>query len=187
MSTLIIDKDFNDDIIHLNEEPLYAYSSPFTIDELYPQQKSLFNDNTKNLFDNSSEEEFHPQAPPPSPQSKPMLDMIFTSKLNENETLFPFEQHAQALDKLLRKTLKKNRNGSIIKSSKRQRSSCLRILPVNNQETSLLSPSWKTRTKSQKMDFIIKATENTKKLKSVIILDDKEEEKIINELKDMGL
>ncbi|KAI9469936.1 MAG: hypothetical protein EXX96DRAFT_588047 [Benjaminiella poitrasii] len=231
MSTLIIDKDYNDDIIHLNEDPLYgSYSSPFAMDELYPhhEQKGalLSTDNAaRSLFDDRSEEEFEfnirPQAPPPSPQAQPMLDMIFASKLNDaiasacskeiittatatlpasrvataTGPVFCFEQHAEALDRLLRKTLKKNGNGNIIKQ-RRQRQSCsLRIRPMNNnQEPSLTSPSWQTRAKNQKMEFIIQATENTEKLKSAImkkshtILDDKEEEeKIINDLRDMGL
>ncbi|KAL9552538.1 hypothetical protein PS6_004418 [Mucor atramentarius] len=199
MSTLILDADHNDDLLFINEDQVLRYSSPFAMDDLYMNSINTSSPNESHLSEFSSEEDedfdfkmLQPQAPPPSPQAKPMLDIMFSEKLsasleacmvnNKNHNLEPadatdtakiytnhLEQHAQALDKLLRKTIKDDKHNSFKKCAKQKKIT--------------------SAAQNQKLQHVAKATEYTEKLKKALLRHQQsiEEEDMINELRDMGL
>ncbi|KAI8640118.1 hypothetical protein BD408DRAFT_420336 [Parasitella parasitica] len=129
MSTLILEK-YDDDMILYPNDDQESFSSdpPFSlVAEL--SSNGIF-PNECHSPDFSSEEDddmpHHPHAPPPSPQAKPILDILVSEKLNaslgtylvendrlENNTAATetsiysnhLEKHAQTLDALLRKTV----------------------------------------------------------------------------------
>lgn len=226
MSTLIIDNEYTDDILHLNDETMFGYTSPFHRDDLYPTSPTNLNTNDRfnQLSDCSSEEEEfdfkmlqQPQAPPPSPQAQPMLDLLFTKKLNasleacinhnhttidndiqhETATLGLFSdplEHAQTLDKLLRRTLKNDgKKGGSISKNKHKRSSSLQLRSKSSAICNTIKKkddfSWQTRAQNQKLEQIAKATGHSEKLKLALQRHLMEEETsvMINELRDMGL
>lgn len=107
MTTIVLDSDYSDELLHINEDPLFEYGSPFVMDDLYgtaqQQLKKNFEDNNNRSIttatrfescrasDCSSEEDYdftqqlhhQPHAPPPSPQDTCMLDM-FSQKLTSS-------------------------------------------------------------------------------------------------------
>ncbi|KAL9546683.1 hypothetical protein MBANPS3_006551, partial [Mucor bainieri] len=198
------------------------YASPFAMDDLYLNNMNTISPNESHLSEFSSEEDedfdfkmLQPQAPPPSPQAKPMLDILFSEKLNasleacivnnKNHNLDPasatnaasiysdhLEQHAQALDKLLRKTIKDEKHNSFKKSTKQKRNTAaahaqhLRKSSISKESSSC---RWQDRAQHQKLQHVAKATEITDKLKKALLRHQQsiEEEDMINELRDMGL
>jgi hypothetical protein len=224
MSTLIIENEYTDDLLYLNEETMYGYSSPFHMDDLYPTSPTNLNtnDSFNQLSDCSSEEEEfdikmlqQPQAPPPSPQAQPMLDLLFSKKLNasleacinhttniendiQNETTIDLYsdtlEHAQTLDKLLRRTLKNDgKKGGSISKNKHKRSCSLQLRSKSTAICNTIKKnqdySWQARAQNQKLEQIAKATEHSEKLKLALQRHLMEEETslVINELRDMGL
>ncbi|KAI9277551.1 hypothetical protein BY458DRAFT_504428 [Sporodiniella umbellata] len=149
---LTLDSDFSDELI-INEE----------------------NEEFKRSNYSSSEEEeeyifYKPAAPPPSPQEPSMLEAIF--KENNKPAVFKeergFMDHAQTLDKLLRKTLNQQQNSNKICKKRRT--------------------SWTaTLEKQQKFKSIMKAAAGSAdKLKKALMIDE-ETSLVIHELREMGL
>lgn len=143
----MLDSDFSDELV-INEE----------VEEF------------KRMNYTSSEEEeedyiyYKPTAPPPSPQEPSMLDMIFSNK-EDNKSVYKereLMEHAQTLDKLLRRTLQQSTN----KICKKRRTSC-------------------TLDKHPKLKNIMKAAASDKLKKTFII--DEETSIMIHELREMGL
>ncbi|KAG2200966.1 hypothetical protein INT46_010349 [Mucor plumbeus] len=208
MSTLILDADHNDDLLFINEEQVLRYSSPFALDDFYSNNNISLNDSHLSEFSSEEDEDFdfkmtQPQAPPPSPQAKPMLDILFSNKLNASleaclasnnldsntattETKIysdTLEQHAHALDKLLRKTIKDDKHNSFKRNSKQKKISCSHV-----RKNSIEESSWQTRAKNQKLEHIVKATKHSEKLKMALLNNQHIiEEEMISELRDMGL
>ncbi|KAL7317108.1 hypothetical protein PS15m_003506 [Mucor circinelloides] len=220
MSTLILDADHNDDLLFINEDQVLRYSSPFAMDDLYMNSINTSSPNESHLSEFSSEEDedfdfkmLQPQAPPPSPQAKPMLDIMFSEKLsasleacmvnNKNHNLEPadatdtakiytnhLEQHAQALDKLLRKTIKDDKHNSFKKCAKQKKITSAYAQHLRKRSISKESSCcWQDRAQNQKLQHVAKATEYTEKLKKALLRHQQsiEEEDMINELRDMGL
>jgi hypothetical protein len=223
MSTLIIDNEYTEDLLLLNEEAMFGYPSPFHMDDLYPTSPTNLNtnDSFNQLSDCSSEEEEfdykmlqQPQAPPPSPQAQPMLDLIFSKKLNasleacinhsniendiQNETTIDLYsdpvEHAQTLDKLLRRTPKNDgKKGGSISKNKHKRSCSLQLRSKSSAICNTIRKSqdfsWQARAQNQKLEQIAKATEHSEKLKLALQRHLMEEETslMISELRDMGL
>ncbi|KAK4518246.1 Antagonist of MEN (Mitotic Exit Network) [Mucor velutinosus] len=220
MSTLILDADPNDDLLFLNENQVLRYASPFAMDDLYLNNINNISPNESHLSEFSSEEDedfdfkmLQPQAPPPSPQAKPMLDILFSEKLNasleacmvnnKNHNLDPtsatntatiysnhLEQHAQTLDKLLRKTIKDEKHNSFKRSTKQKRNTSAYAQHLRKSSISKESSCrWQDRAQNQKLQHVAKATEYTDKLKKAFLRHQQslEEEDIVNELRDMGL
>lgn len=205
MATAIIDTEYKDELLHINEDPLFEYGSPFAMDDLYPnditvniqEESSSLLESCRTSDCSSEEEEFdfkltQPQAPPPSPQDTSMLDMLFASKLtssleaclknnNEPSTAADYnDTNTLAIDKLSAKLSQTQHHtrGGICK--KTQKKSCL------------LQPhpgSWQTRANNQRLSNIAKAAEQAEKLRKALQkhLVDEETTFMINELKDMGL
>ncbi|KAI8065405.1 uncharacterized protein B0P05DRAFT_554211 [Gilbertella persicaria] len=174
MSTLIIDADHNDDLLHINKVEDYQLS--FDMDDLFSPSTAI----DCRRLSSSSNEEFDIKAPPPSPQAQPMLDMLFSQKLNASlerlveKTMNPLE-HAQTLDRLLRKTLKNEKTGI---GKKHKRSTSLSI--SDNRK------SWQAKAANQRLKNIAKATEHSEKLKTHCLTEE-ETAVMINELREMGL
>ncbi|KAG0736824.1 hypothetical protein G6F57_013301 [Rhizopus arrhizus] len=119
----MLDSDFSDELV-INEE----------VEEF------------KRMNYTSSEEEeedyiyYKPTAPPPSPQEPSMLDMIFSNK-EDNKSVYKereLMEHAQTLDKLLRRTLQQNKHPKLKNIMKAAASDKLKKTFIIDEETSLM-------------------------------------------------
>ncbi|OBZ87744.1 hypothetical protein A0J61_04203 [Choanephora cucurbitarum] len=181
MSALVMDNDLNDDLIFVNKTEDY---SSFMMDELFPSASTSMIPSSRRLSMASDNNDIL-QAPPPSPQQQPMLDMLFSPSLEsclvaptrKRESKMSPLEHAGALDKLLRKTLKTEKK-SIGKS--RHRRSCSAQL-VNESNKS----NWQYKAANQRIRNIAKATELTHAFKQH--LTEEETASMIKELREMGL
>ncbi|KAI8370245.1 hypothetical protein BD560DRAFT_396840 [Blakeslea trispora] len=181
MSALVMDNDLNDDLIFVNKTEDY---SSFMIDELFPSASTSMLPSSRRLSMASDNNDML-QAPPPSPQQQPMLDMLLPPGL-ENCLVAPIRkreskmsplEHAEALDKLLRKTLKTEKSSI---SKNRHRRSCSAQL-VNDSNKS----NWQYKAVNQRIRSIAKATELKSAFKQH--LTEEETASMIRELKEMGL
>lgn len=187
MTTILLDSEYSDELTHMNEDSLFEYGSPFAMDDLYPNQVKLNSEQdleSCRASDCSSEEEefdFKPNAPPPSPQDTSMLDILFSKKLSSSleaclankESKNEQMEHAQTLDKLLRRTMNQPQGRGICKRNLKR--------SYTLQTTSL--PWQHTRVKNYTI------ADQAEKLKKALQkhLMDEETSVMINELKDMGL
>ncbi|CAO3619040.1 unnamed protein product [Mucor hiemalis] len=201
MATALLNSDYKDELLHINEDPLFEYGFPFVMDNLYPndirvniQENSSLLESCRTSDCSSEEEEFdfkltQPQAPPPSPQDTSMLDMLFASKLtssleaclvnNDTSAADYNDSNTLAIEKLSTTTkLSQNNTRGICKKT-HKRSCSLQNHPL----------SWQTRANNQRLSSIAKAAEQADKLRKALQkhLVDEETTFMINELKDMGL
>lgn len=197
MTTVLLDSEYSDELLHMNEDPLFEYGSPFVMDDLYPNQMKISNE--ENSLEScrasecsSEEEEFdfkmlQPHAPPPSPQDTSMLDIIFAKKLSSSLEACLVQQettnkeqlgHAQTLDKLLRRTLNQPQGRGICKRNLKRSYGYHSSLP------------WQQQPQPQpvrvKRHSIADQAEKLKKALQKHLMDE-DTSVMINELKDMGL
>ncbi|CAO3670723.1 unnamed protein product [Rhizopus stolonifer] len=145
-NSLTLDSDFSDELV-INEEV-----------EEYKRM---------NYSSSEEEEEFvyKPSAPPPSPQEPSMLEMIF-EEIKPIREERGFMEHAQTLDKLLRKTINQQQNSNKICKKRRT--------------------SWTNLEKQQKLKNMMKKAAGGGEFKKSLMIDE-ETSLVIHELREMGL
>lgn len=203
MTTVLLDSEYSDELLHMNEDPLFEYGSPFVMEDLYPNQMKINNEETSlescRASDCSSEEEdydfkmLQPHAPPPSPQDTSMLDLLFAKKLSSSLEACLVQQqqqeptnnrgdqlgHAQSLDKLLRRTLNQPQGRGICKRNLKRSYTFQSTLPWQHHHQQQQPVRVRNHSIADQAEKLKKALQKH--------LMDEETSVMINDLKDMGL
>ena len=196
MATILIDSEYSDELMHMNEDQCFNYGSPFSLNGIYSNgidintTKDTCSLESCRVSDCSSEDDFdlkmlQPHAPPPSPQESSMLDMLFASKLNSSLEACLASQNETADSQINTNPTEHALEKSFSRST--HQPSSRGISKKHHRRSS--SSSWQHKSKNHHLLHMAKVNDQADKLRKALQkhLMDEETLVMINELNDMGL